>query len=142
MRKELFKSSILLILFTLAILYFAVFNWQIFIVKLNINLGFGIVEFPPFLVLSLLAFIIIAVLSWINYLARLRRMIYDLEHGAEVGKLRDQLETNRLKKFIFDERNLDLLREKLGVVKIQKKQEELVRLISGLGRSDLPGKKE
>jgi len=131
-KKVLLKSTILLILFTLAYLYFAVFNWHIFIVKLNIDLGFGVVEFPPFVVLFLLGFIIIGILSWTNYNIRLRKMIYELEHGLEMGKIKDKLVHTSVREYLLEEKNLDLLKDKMGVKEIQKKQEELMKLIDDL----------
>ena len=132
MKKVLFRSIFLLILYTLASLYVAVFNWQIFIVKLNINLGFGVIEFPPFFLFFLLGFIIIGILSWTNYVIRLRKMIYDLEHGMEYGKLKDKLTSSRIKKHIFEEDNLNFLKERIGIVDIQKKQDELAKLVADL----------
>ena len=132
MKKVLLKSTILLILYTLAYLYFAVFNWQIFIVKLNVNLGFGVVEFPPFIVLFLLGFIIIGILSWTNYNIRLRKMIYELEHGVEMGKIKDKLVNTKVREYLLEEKNLDLLKDKMGIKEIQKKQEELMKLIDDL----------
>ena len=129
MKKVLFKSSILLLLFTLASIYFAIFNWQIFIVRLNINLGFGVVEFPPFVLLILISFIIIAILSWSNYMIRLKKMIYELEYGVEMGKMRDKLTHKRVKELLTEEKNLDLLKEKMGIEEIRKKQEELKKLV-------------
>jgi len=131
-KKVLLKSTILLILYTLAYLYFAVFNWQIFIVKLNINLGFGVVEFPPFIVLFLLGFIIIGILSWTNYNIRLRKMIYELEHGVEMGKIKDKLVSTKVREYLLEEKNLDLLKDKMGIREIQKKQEELTKLITDI----------
>ncbi len=132
MKKVLLKSTILLILYTLAYLYFAIFNWQIFIVKLNINLGFGVVEFPPFIVLFLLGFIIIGILSWTNYNIRLRKMIYELEHGVEMGKIKDKLVSTKVREYLLEEKNLDLLKDKMGIREIQKKQEELTKLITDI----------
>ncbi len=132
MKKVLLKSTILLILYILAYLYFAVFNWQIFIVKININLGFRVVEFPPFIVLFLLGFIIIGILSWTNYNIRLRKMIYELEHGMEMGKIKDKLVSTKVREYLLEEKNLDLLKDKMGIREIQKKQEELTKLITDI----------
>ena len=121
-----------MILFLLVSLYFAVFNWQVFIVKLNVNLGFGIVSMPPFIVLFLASFLIIGILSWLNYLAGLRRMIYNLEHGVEVGRLKDQLGGNRIQKFLQDEKNLEQLKAKLEISSLKERQEELFRLVNAM----------
>jgi hypothetical protein len=131
-KKVLLKSTILLILYILAYLYFAVFNWQIFIVKLNINLGFGVVEFPPFIVLFLLGFIFIGILSWTNYNIRLRKMIYELEHGVEMVKIKDKLVSTKVREYLLEEKNLDLLKDKMGIKEIQKTQEELMKFIDNL----------
>jgi energy-coupling factor transporter transmembrane protein EcfT len=131
-KKVLFKSTFLLILFILANLYFAIFNWKIFTVKLNINFGFAIAEIPVFIVLFLLGFIFLGILSWMNYNIRLQKMIYDLEHGVEIGKLKDRLDNKKIQKLIFEENNLKLLKEKMGVEEILKKQAEIMQLVSGL----------
>ena len=137
MKRILLKSTLLLILFILANLYFAVFNWKIFTVKLNINLGFGTAEFPPFIVLFLIGFVLLGIMSWANYNIRLRKMIYDLEHGVEMGKMKDRLDGNRIRKLILEDDNLTVLREKLGIREIQKKQEEIAKILA-----DLKGKPE
>jgi hypothetical protein len=131
-KKVIFKSTFWLILFILANLYFAVFNWQIFTVKLNINFGFAVAEIPVFIVLFLLGFIFLGILSWANYNIRLQKMIYELEQGVEIGRLKDKLDNKKIQKLIFEENNLKLLNEKLGVGEILKKQEEIMRLVSGL----------
>lgn len=132
MRKLLFRNSILLIIYVLISLYFAIFNWQVFTVNLNINLGFGVVSFPPFIALFLLGFIVIGILSWINYSTSLRKMIYELEHGVEIGKIKDKLTGTRVKELMLDDKNLELLKSKMGIQEIRKKQEEISRILSDL----------
>jgi hypothetical protein len=129
MRKIIFKSTILLILFILANLYIALFNWKVFAVKLNIDLGFGVVEFPPFIVLFLIGLVVIGILSWSNYNIRLRKMIYELEHGMELGQIRDKLSRNQFKEALLDEKNIEFLKDRLGIKNILKKQEELTKSI-------------
>jgi hypothetical protein len=125
MKKVILKSTLLLMLFTLVNLFFAIFNWKIFTVKLNINLGFGLVEFPPFIAMFLVGFLVVGILSWTNYNMRLRRMIYDLEHGMEIGKLKDRLSANQFKKLISEEDNLALLKDKLGIISLGEKLDDL-----------------
>lgn len=54
---------ILIIIYLLATLYFAVFNWDIFIVNLNISLGFGIVRIP-LLVVLFIAGLALLLIEW------------------------------------------------------------------------------
>jgi hypothetical protein len=132
MRRILIKSILILILYTLVNLYFAVFNWKIFTVKLNTDLGFAVVEFPPFIILFLLGLILIGIHSWMNYVLRLRKMIVDLEQGMEIGRLKDKLFSNKFRNFIFDENNLKILKEKLGISELEKRQEDLIKMVSGM----------
>ena len=79
MKFLLFRKFLWVILFTLVHLWFMVFNWQLFITMLNVNLGFGVVRLPPFVVLFLTGFVILAIHSWTGYVNKLHRIIHDLE---------------------------------------------------------------
>ena len=37
---------ILLVIYIISVLYFAVFNWEMFLITLNVNLGFSIINIP------------------------------------------------------------------------------------------------
>lgn len=132
MKKNILKHYILLILYTLAYIYFAVFNWQVFIVKLNIDLGFGAISIPPFIVFFLLGFILIGVLSWMNYMANIQKMIFELEQGLEIGKLKDKLVKNRVRELLLDEKIIDVLMNKMGIQDIRNKQEEVTKLLEDI----------
>jgi hypothetical protein len=108
------------------------FNWKLFTVTLNINLGFGVVSFPPFIGLFLLGFIIIGVLTWMSYMMSLQKMIYQLEQGEEIGKMKEKVVRKRIRKQLLDEQVLDLMKEKMGIGYIRSKQEELMRSVSNL----------
>jgi len=135
MKNLLLKNSILLILYVLISAYLAIFNWKIFTVSLNIKLGLGEVSFPPFLGLFLLGFIIIAILSWMNYSTSLRKMIYELEHGVEIGKMKDKLAGSRVKDVLLDDRNLELLKSRMGIQELRKQQEEMTKILSELKKA-------
>jgi hypothetical protein len=79
MKFLLFRKFIWVILFSLVHLWFMIFNWQLFITMLNINLGFGVVRLPPFVVLFLTGFVILLIQSWTGYVNKLHRIIHDLE---------------------------------------------------------------
>jgi len=132
MRRLLLKSSTVFILYTLINLYFAIFNWKIFTVKLNIELGFAVIELPPFITLFLTGLILIGILSWMNYIIRLRKLIIDLEQGVEIGKLKDKLMDRKIRSLVFDENTLMVLREKLGIAELEKRQDDMIQLGSGM----------
>ena len=130
MRKLLFRKFLLFILYTLVHIYFMGFNWKIFTLSLDVNLGFGVVNFPPFIVLFILGFFIIGALSWVNYITSLRKIIYELEQGAEMGQSRNQIFRTKLQEQLFDEKNIEQLKKKVGILEIGKKQEELFTMLS------------
>lgn len=76
----LLRKFLWLILFTLIHLWFMIFNWKLFTAMLNINLGFGVVRLPPFLILFLTGFVILGIQSWTGYVNKLHRIIHDLEN--------------------------------------------------------------
>jgi hypothetical protein len=133
-KKKILKHAFLLILYTIINLYFAIFNWQVFIVKLNIDLGFAVITIPPFIVLFLIGFIMIGILSWMHYMTSLQKMIYELEQGVEFGKMKDRLVKSRVKELLLDEKNVETLTEKLGIWDLRKKQEELIKLFAELNQ--------
>jgi hypothetical protein len=134
MRKKILKHSILLILYTLINLYFAIFNWQVFIVKLNIDLGFAVLNLPPFIVLFLLGFILIGILSWMHYMTSLQKLIYELEQGVEAGKLRDRLVKSKVKEWLLDEKHVEMLVDRLGIRDLRRNQEDLQKLLAEINQ--------
>jgi hypothetical protein len=79
MKFLLLRKFIWLILFTLVHLWFMLFNWQLFITMLNVNLGLGVVRLPPFVILFLTGFVILTIQSWTGYVNKLHRIIHELE---------------------------------------------------------------
>lgn len=108
------------------------FNWKLFTVSLNINLGFGTVSLPPFILLFLVGFIIIAILSWMSYMLSLQKMIYELERGVESGHMKEKVVRKRFRKLLLDEQTLDLMKDRLHIEDIRSRQEELIRSVSEL----------
>lgn len=64
----------------------------------------------------------------------LQKMIYELEQGVEIGKMKDKLVKNRVKELILDENNLALLMDKMGIQDIRKKQEEVMKLLAEINQ--------
>jgi type III secretory pathway component EscV len=56
-------------------LWFLIFNWDIFVVKLNINLGIGVVKMFPFVVFMILGMLIMLAIRYILQYSRMLRRI-------------------------------------------------------------------
>ena len=141
MKKIILRKFLLLIIYTVINVYFMIFNWKVFAISLNINLGPGSIQLPPFIILFLLGFIIIGILSWSNYVQNLQKIIYELEHGVELGKMRDKLVRNKLHEQLMDDKSIEVLRNKLGIAEMQRQQESLTKMISEM-QSDPKEQKE
>ena len=135
MKKIIVRKFLLLIIYTVVNIYFMIFNWKVFSISLDVNLGPGSIQLPPFIILFLLGFIIIGILSWTNYVQNLQKIIYELEHGVELGKIREKLVRNKLQEQLMDEKNIEMLRKKLGIDDIFRQQESLARSISEMKSS-------
>ncbi|MBE9509522.1 MAG: hypothetical protein IMY71_01485 [Bacteroidetes bacterium] len=98
-------------------LYFAIFNWDVFIISINTNLGFAVVKTPPFLLLFLLGLFIIVLQSNFDYIRETRHEVENLQRVIELEKLKKDNEINNFKASILDsqtktsERNIQKLGE-------------------------------
>ncbi len=106
------------------------FNWQVFTITLKINLGFGVVTFPPFIAFFLLGFVFLGILTWANYISNLQKIIYELEHGVKIGKMSDKRFRMKVQEQLLEEKNMEVLKTRLGIVELKDKQEELIKLMS------------
>ena len=132
MKNLILRKFALLILYTLVYLYFTLFNWEVFTISLNINLGFAVVSIPPFIILFLVGFIIIGILSWVSYVSHLQKIIYELEHGIETGGKKDIRIKEKVKAQLLTEENINLLKDKTGIREIASKQEKLIEMLDEL----------
>jgi len=131
MKKLLLKKSWALILYTLIFLYFMVFNWQVFTLKLNINLGFAQAQLPPFIILFILGLGLLIILTWINYIANLQKIIFELKQGKN-EKMTDKLVIKKVKEQLKDQENVESLKSRLGISEIRTKQDELIQMLSNM----------
>ncbi len=98
-------------------LYFAMFNWDVFIITINTNLGFTVVKTPPFLLLFLLGLFIIALQSNFAYIRETMHEVENLQRVIELEKLKKDNEINNFKASVLDsqtkttERNIQKLGE-------------------------------
>jgi len=132
----LLKKFIPLFIYSFAYVYYMIFNWKVFVVSLNVNLGFGVVSVPPSIIFFLLGFVLIGILSWMNYISSLRKIIYELQHGVEAGKTKDRMLRGKLKEHLENEKNLELLEKRLGIPEIRKQFEEIRKELDELKRKD------
>jgi len=117
------------VVYLLIFLYFAIFNWDVFIVTINTNLGFTVVKTPPFLLLFIVGLFVTALQSNFTYIRETRHEVSYLYKSIELEKLKKDNEINDFKASVLDgqtkttERNI----QKLGEI-----QDVLVRITEEL----------
>ncbi|NQU82161.1 MAG: hypothetical protein HQ543_11635 [Bacteroidetes bacterium] len=117
------------VVYLLIFLYFAIFNWDVFIVTINTNLGFTVVKTPPFLLLFIVGLFVTALQSNFTYIRETRHEVSYLYKSIELEKLKKDSEINDFKASVLDsqtktsERNI----QKLGEIQdvLEKLTEEL-----------------
>jgi len=117
------------VVYLLIFLYFAIFNWDVFIVTINTNLGFTVVKTPPFLLLFIVGLFVTALQSNFTYIRETRHEVSYLYKSIELEKLKKDNGINDFKASVLDsqtkttERNI----QKLGEI-----QDVLVRITEEL----------
>jgi len=117
--------NILLGVWIFSWVYFALFNWDIFVVPLNINIGFGIINSYPFVIFF---FIGLAIIIAIRYLLQYSRMLRRIEVKQKNDTIKMQekdIEILQLKEMLYkmqaeeqDKKsgNLNELHQKLDIL--------------------------
>jgi hypothetical protein len=123
--KVRYLINILLALWIFIWSYFILFNWDIFIVKLNINLGFGIISSRPFVIFFVLGMLIILVIRYLLQYSRMLRRIEVKEKNTKIAMQEKDIEILKLKEMLYKEQSTDfnktakdisLLHEKIDAV--------------------------
>ena len=103
--------------------YFALFNWEIFIVKININLGFAVLNTFPFLAFFIIGLLVILAIRYLlQYSRMLRRMelkeknnkIEMQSKDIEILKLREMLYKMQSEEFSKTSQTIDEMHSKIN----------------------------
>lgn len=126
--------NILLVVWIVIWAYFAVFNWNVFNVKINMSLGFTVINSYPFIWFFVLG---VLILLGIRYLVQYSRMLRQLEMKEKNNKIAMQekdIEILKLKEVLFEMQskefnkstaNINALNEKLDRIIAERKEENL-----------------
>ncbi|MBU0580749.1 MAG: hypothetical protein KKA19_06200 [Candidatus Margulisbacteria bacterium] len=111
-------NLVLVLLYFLFVLYYAIFNWSVFVADFNIDVGFTVIS------MSLIAFVffvglIIAVFQWVI------AIISDLANEKRLSKKNEEI--NSVKAAFYDENNNQLQ-------KINDSLEQLFTSVDGLSK--------
>ena len=92
----------LLIIWIVIWAYFAAFNWAVFTVSLNINLGFAVITGYPFLFYSIAGIIFFIILRYIAQYLVERQRIHEKNLDNKIAMQGKDIEILQLKEVLFN----------------------------------------
>ena len=125
--------SYLLIIWIVIWAYFAAFNWAVFTVSLNINLGFAVITGFPFLFYSIAGIIFFIILRYIAQYMIERQQIHEKNLENKIAMQGKDIEILQLKEVLFNMQtseynknaeSMKSLNEKLNKISEQMKMEK------------------
>lgn len=127
MKKTSIQSAINILIFIwIAIwLYYALFNWDVFVVKLNTNLGFNTVPTLPFVLFFFIGLLILVVMKYIIYYDQVKVDARDKEYKDKISLLKKDIEILKLKEVLFKMQSEGMNKSTATVNALQAKLDEL-----------------
>jgi hypothetical protein len=122
--------NILLAIWVVIWLYFALFNWDIFIVKVNINLGFGIISSYPFLLFFLISLAILLSIRYLLHYTRMLRKAEEKEKNTKIKMQEKDIEILRLKEMMYKMQTSEYNKTTANIESLNKKMEEIAQQIT------------
>ena len=107
---------ILIVMYVFVTLYFAIFNWDMFLVNLNISLGLGIIRIPLLIILSIAGLLLILT-NWLIfkiYSLKVDRSL--MRKDAEIANFKATQYDNQLSEMQSNSNSLKELHEKIDSV--------------------------
>jgi hypothetical protein len=127
MKKTNIQSAINILIFIwIAIwLYYALFNWDVFVVRLNTNLGFNTVPMLPFVLFFFIGLLVLVVMKYIIYYEQVKVEARDKEYKDKISLLKKDIEILKLKEVLFKMQSEGMNKSTATVNALQAKLDEL-----------------
>ncbi len=125
--KVRYLIHILLIIWIVAWGYFMLFNWDIFVVKLNINLGLGIINNRPFVLFFVLGMLIILSIRYMLQYSRMLRRIEVKEKNTKIAMQEKDIEILKLKEMLYKEQSTEFNKTAKDISSLHEKIEGVAK---------------
>jgi cytoskeletal protein RodZ len=129
---------ILLIIYVFITLYFAIFNWEVFIVNLGVSLGFAVIKLPLVAMIFLFALIFLLIqwgLAHLNESKHIQRLtqkdneISSLEKEYELESMKKENEINALKASFYDEQVEQIKENSESIIDLQAQLNKIMEVL-------------
>ncbi len=123
--------NIILILYLAIWTYYAIFNWEVFAIKLNTNAGFSVIGGYPFVFFFLLGFVLLLAIKYITHLCIVNIDKSERNSAHKIEIMGKDIELLKMKEVLFkmqtsemgkNSADLNALHEKLDQLSMQMKE--------------------
>lgn len=132
MRKNQHKIivDILLVTWLFIWIYYLAFNWAVFSIELNINLGFAVISGYPFVFFFLLGLIALIFIKYSFHFTALKQVSKEKEEQNEKTLLEKDIEILKLKEVLFKMQTKDLNESSSALSALQEKLDSISKQIA------------
>jgi uncharacterized membrane protein YraQ (UPF0718 family) len=130
--------DIALAVWIIAWLYYALFNWDVFAIKLNTNLGFAVIGGYPFVFFFILGLLALGFLKYVLQYNQVQQQSREKDQEHKVAMLEKDIEILKLKEVLFKMQTTDLNKSTANLNALHSKLDELSKQVG----SSADGKKK
>ncbi len=105
--------------------YYGIFNWDIFIIKLDANLGFAVIGSYPFVFFLLLGLIFLIVLRYFDTIISMRRLGQFKDLKNNIALLEKDIEVLKLRETVYKMQSEEMSRNDASLQALHQKLDEL-----------------
>lgn len=117
--------NIVIIIWIAIWIYYALFNWDVFVVKLNTNLGFNTISLYPLVLFFFIGLILCITVKYAIYYEQLQVLASDKEYKDKISLLKKDIEILKLKEVLFKMQSDGMNKSTSAINALQAKLDEL-----------------
>ena len=130
--------NVILVIYLAVWIYYAIFNWDVFVIKLNTNAGFSVIGGFPFIFFFLLGLVTLLLLKYVAHLHILQGERKEKDQVHRITLLEKDIEILKMKEVLFKMQTSEMSKNSSHLNALHEKLDELSNQISGPGKETSP----
>jgi len=117
----------------LVMVFFAIFNWDVFIVSLNVSVGLGLITVPLVATVFLVGLFFLGLQTGLTYFVDFRRNRERAEKDNEIGALKEEKdrEISALKAAFYEEEAGQIKQNAMRIAELESEMESIRASLQG-----------
>jgi len=122
-----YVQTVPLALLFLVMIYFAIFNWDVFVISLNVSVGVGVITVPLVATVFLIGIFFLGLQTGLTYFIDARRNRERILKETEIGAIKKEkdLEISALKASFYEEEAVQIRQNTARIVELESEMEKL-----------------